>query len=165
MTSPRVWKRGLVSLGAVLVVVWLAGDAHAEVQFRKKAPAATDSSGLEGSASGGAAEGEEPKPVEPLPSAQQADDKDFPEAQQQREKARADAALARQQRNAELAKKKDEKTPLYKKWEFWAIVGGAVVGAVALGFGGAAIYHQMNGGDIRGCDAMAAPAGCYGEGR
>jgi hypothetical protein len=154
-------------LGAILVVVWLAGDAHAEVQLRKKAPAGTDSTGLEGSPSGGepGADGAEGKPVEPLPSAPQAEDKDFPEAQAQREKARADAALARQQRNAELAKKKDAGDPLYKKWEFWAIVGGAVVAAVALGFGGAAIYHQMNGGDIRGCDPMAAPAGCYGEGR
>jgi hypothetical protein len=172
MTAPRVWKRGLVSLGAVLVVVWGVGvgDAHAEVKFRKKPPAASsDSSGLEGSPSGGepaAGEAAEAKPADSggVPSAQ-ADDKDFPEAQAQKEKARADAALARQARNAQLAQKKEQTTPFYQKWQFWAITGGAVIGAVALIWGGSAVYHQMNGGDIRACSPDMSPAGCYGEGR
>jgi hypothetical protein len=163
----------LVSLVAALVVVWGVGDAHAEVKFRKKPPpAASESSGLEGQPSGGepATEGEPAaKPAEGAegsgPAATQAEDKDFPEAQQQREKARADAALARQARNAQLAKQKEEGVPFYQKWQFWAIAGGAVVGAVALIWGGSAIYHQANGGDIRACMPTMSPAGCYGQGR
>jgi hypothetical protein len=162
----------LSSLVAVGVVVVLGvGDAHAEVKFRKKPPAASsDSSGLEGQPSGGEpAEGEAAKPAEgeaaPVPSATQAQDTDFPEAQQQREKARADAALARQARNAQLAKKKEEGTPFYQKWQFWAITGGVLVGAAALIWGGSAVYHQMNGGDIRPCSSSMSPVGCYGEGR
>jgi hypothetical protein len=170
MTSPRVWKCGLISLVAALVVVWGVGDAKAEVKFRKKPPAAAaDSSGLEGQPSGGepATEGEAAKPAAEGtgPTATQADDKDFPEAQSQKEKARADAALARQARNAQLAQKQEQGTPFYQKWQFWAIAGGAVVGAVALIWGGSAVYHQVNGGDIRGCMPTMSPAGCYGEGR
>src|SRR6201999_3130298 len=53
MTAPPVWKRGFVSLSAVLVVVVMAaGVARAEVVFRKKAPPA-DSSATESSPSGG----------------------------------------------------------------------------------------------------------------
>jgi hypothetical protein len=163
----------LSSLVAVaLVVVLGGGNAHAEVQFRKKAPApSSESSGLEGQPSGGEpAEGEAAaKPAEgeaaPGPAATQAQDTDFPEAQQQREKARADAALARQARNAQLAKKKEEGTPFYQKWQFWAITGGVLVGAAALIWGGSAVYHQMNGGDIRPCSTSMSPVGCYGEGR
>jgi hypothetical protein len=159
----------LVSLIAVLVVGLGLGDAHAEVKFRKKPPAATTDTGLEGSPSGGEpAEGEagEAKPAESSgPAASQVEDKDFPEAQAQKEKARADAALARQARNAQLAQKKEQGEPFYTKWQFWAIAGGAVVGAVALIWGGSAVYHQINGGDIRACDPSMSPAGCYGEGR
>ena len=96
MTAPRVWKCGLVSLVAVLVVGLGVGDAHAEVKFRKKPPAATTDTGLQGSPNGSEpTEGEagEAKPAESTgPSAAQAEDKDFPEAQAQKEKARADAA-------------------------------------------------------------------------
>jgi len=54
MTAPPVWKRGFVSMGAVLVVVvMVAGVAHAEVVFRKKAPAATDTTSGEAAPSGG----------------------------------------------------------------------------------------------------------------
>jgi hypothetical protein len=171
MTAPRVWKRGFVSVGALLVVVMGAGVgvAQAELVFRKKAPEATDTSGLEGSPSGGeaaAASGEDGKPAaegaDTGPHATQFEDKDFPEAQAQRDKARADAALARQARNAQLAKKKDDGTPVYEKWQFWAITGGVVVGAVLAIWAGSAVFHQMNGGDIKGC---MSPAGCYGEGR
>src|SRR5678815_3403360 len=111
MTAPRVWKRGFVTMAAVLVVVMGAGTAHADVAFRKKAPASSDDTGLEGQPSGGdtsATEGAAATEGEPgtgnKSSSGQAEDKDFPEAQQQREKSRADAALARQARNAQLAK-------------------------------------------------------------
>jgi uncharacterized membrane protein len=163
MTAPPVGKRGFVSLSAVLVVVLVAGVANAEVVFRKKAPPAENT---EASPSGGEL-GTEAAPkgeAEPATSIPQAEDKDFPEAQAQRDKARADAALARQMKNAELAKKREEGTPFYQKWQFWAITGGAVVGAVLLIWGGSALVHSMNGGDVRACP-MEAGAGCYGEGR
>jgi hypothetical protein len=50
----------------------------------------------------------------------------------------------------------------YQKWQFWAITGGIVVGAVALIFGGKALYHSINGGDVRPCNP--AFINCYGQG-
>jgi hypothetical protein len=171
MTAPPVWKRGFVSLGAVLVVVMVAGVAQAEVVFRKKAPA-TDSSSSEASPTGGEVEGTEAAPAgEGAPAADkgstapQSEDKDFPEAQAQREKARADAALARQARNAQLAKEREQGTPIYQKWQFWAITGGVLVGAVLAIWGGSAVLHQLGGGDVRACNMNNLPAGCFGEGR
>ena len=165
MTAPPVWKRGFLSLGVVVVAVMVAGVAHAEVAFRKKAPPAD---GAEASPSGGeVATDTETPPAEAAPSgpsASQAEDKDTPEAQEQREKARADAALQRQMRNAELAKQKEQGTPFYQKWQFWAITGGVVVGAVLAIWGGTALVHQINGGDVRACP-MDATSGCFGEGR
>lgn len=166
MTAPPVGKRGFVSLSAVLAVVLVAGVANAEVVFRKKAPPAENteaspSGGELGTESAPKGEGESGAAAPTLP---QAEDKDFPEAQAERDKARADAALARQMKNAELAKKREEGEPFYQKWQFWAIAGGAVVGAVLLIWGGSALVHQMNGGDVRTCP-MNAGAGCYGEGR
>ena len=167
MTAPPVWKRGLASLCAALVVVMVVGSAHAEVVFRKKAPPAD---GAEASPSGGdsteaapAAEGGEA--AASGPSATQADDKDFPEAQAQRDKARADAALQRQMKNAELQKEKERGTPFYQKWEFWAIAGGVVVGSVLLFIGGSALLHQANGGDVRACNTTMFGMNCFGEGR
>ena len=50
----------------------------------------------------------------------------------------------------------------YQKWQFWAVTGGIVVGAVALFFGGKALYHSINGGDVRPCNPSFI--GCYGQG-
>jgi hypothetical protein len=166
MTPPRGWNRGLVWLGAVLAVILVTGSARADVVFRKKAPAATDSAGAEASPTGGeaaATEGGESAPkVETVP---QAEDKDFPEAEQLRQKKAADAALARQMKAAQDSKK-NEGPPLYTKWEFWAITGGAVVAGVLAIWAGSAVWHQMRGGDVRGCDRMTStPVGCYGAGR
>jgi len=169
MTAPRVWKRGFVSLvSSVLAVVVLGmGVAHADVAFRKKPPASTDSSSTEGSGdtAAPATDGDNPDNAEKGPSALQAEDKDTPEAQAQREQARADAALARQMRNEQLKRERERGTPFYQKWEFWAIAGGIVVGSVLAIWGGTALYHQANGGDVRGCSTMTEPAGCFGEGR
>jgi uncharacterized membrane protein len=170
MTAPPVWKRGFASLSAVLVVVMVVGSAHAEVVFRKKAPPADNA---EAAPSGGEVEGStEAAPAKtgaegeaPGPSATQADDKDFPEAQAQRDKARADAALQRQMKNAELAKERERGTPWYKESSTWWIAGGVVVGAVLLFIGGSAILHQMNGGDVRGCNMTMFGMNCFGEGR
>jgi hypothetical protein len=168
MTAPPVWKRGFVSLSAVLVVVvMVAGVARAEVVFRKKAPPA-DSSATESSPSGGeigteaapAGEGATPSG----PPSLQAEDKDTPEAQAERDQARADAALQRQMKNAELEKQREQGTPFYQKWQFWAITGGVVVGAVLAIWGGVALAHQVNGGDVRACP-IDSTSGCFGAGR
>jgi hypothetical protein len=50
----------------------------------------------------------------------------------------------------------------YQKWQFWAVTGGIVVGAVALFFGGTALYHSLNGGDVRPCNPSFL--GCFGQG-
>jgi hypothetical protein len=169
MTAPRVWKRGFVSMGAVLVVVMVAGVAHSEVVFRKKAPASTDSTAEEAAPSGGEI-GEAQPAGEGAPAADkgtyaaQAEDKDTPEAQAQRDQARADAAIKRQARNAQLAQEHDKGMPFYQKWQFWAIAGGVVVGSVLAIWGGSALLHQAGGGDVRGCSPTLA-AGCFGEGR
>lgn len=159
MTAPPVWKRGFVTTAAVLVVVLGVDVAHADVAFRKKAPAATDDTGLEGTPSGGSSDGTAPAEGSTPPSSLQAEDKDTPEAQSEREKARADAALARQLKNQELAKAK-EPTPYYKTWPFWAITGLVVVGAVGIIWGTSAILSP----DIAACPRTST-SGCYGEGR
>jgi hypothetical protein len=174
MTAPPVWKRGLVPLSALLVVVMVAASARAEVVFRKKAPKTPPAESTEASPTGGEVEGStEAAPAAEKPAeategssatAAQAEDKDFPEAQAQREKARADAALARQMKNAELAKQRDEGTPFYQKWEFWAITGGVIAGSILAIWGGSALYHNLNGGDVRACP-MTATNGCFGQGR
>src|SRR5262252_101480 len=62
------------------------------------------------------------------------------------EKKPADAAVAKQ--------KQIDTTPIYEKWQFWAVVAGAAVGLVALIWGGQALAHQINGGDVRPCNMM-----------
>jgi hypothetical protein len=173
MTAPRVWKRGIVSMGAVLVVVMVAGAAQADVVFRKKPPATTEDTGLEGSPSGGESSATEGQPAgeadkaaaDKAAYAAQASDADFPEAQAIKEKKAADAALARKARAAQLAKDQEKGEPIYNKWQFWAITGGIVVGAVLAIWAGSAVLHQMNGGDVRGCVPTMYPGGCWGEGR
>ncbi len=64
---------------------------------------------------------------------------------------------------ADVAKKSqagDE--AFYQRWQFWAVTGGIVVGAVALFFGGQALYHSINGGDVRPCNPSFI--GCGGQG-
>jgi hypothetical protein len=170
MTAPPVWKRGFVSMSAVLVVVvMVAGVAHAEVVFRKKAPAATDTTSGEAAPSGGeigeaAPAGEGAPAADKANYAPQAEDKDKPEAQAQRDQARADAALKRQARNEQLKADREKGTPFYNKWQFWAITGGVVVGGILAFVATSALLHQAGGGDVRGC-AAANTVGCYGEGR
>ncbi|HEX4406657.1 MAG TPA: hypothetical protein VH560_17585 [Polyangia bacterium] len=145
----------------------MAGAAHADVSFRKKAPA-SDSSSDQAAPSGGEPGTDEGAPAGDAPSgpaATQAEDKDSPEAQAQRDKQRADAALERQARNEQLKRDQERGTPFYQKWQFWAITGGVVVGAVLAIVAGGAIWHQMQGGDVRSCNTMNDPAGCFGEGR
>lgn len=84
----------------------------------------------------------------------QAEDNDKPK--DLLEKKPADAAVQQ--------KKQIDTTPIYEKWQFWAIVAGAAVGLVAVIWGGTALAHQINGGDVRPCN-MSFDMRCFGEGR
>jgi len=91
-------------------------------------------------------------PKAAVPDAPQVEDTDKPK----------DKSLLAQQ-PADTAKKNqagDE--AFYQKWQFWAVTGGIVVGAVALIFGGQALYHSINGGDVRPCNPSFL--GCFGKG-
>ena len=92
-------------------------------------------------------------PKASVPDAPQVEDTDKPK----------DKSLLAQQ-PADTAKKSqagDE--AFYQRWQFWAVTGGIVVGAVDLIFGGKALYHSINGGDVRPCNP--AFLGCYGQGQ
>jgi hypothetical protein len=92
-------------------------------------------------------------PKASVPDAPQVEDTDKPK----------DKSLLAQQ-PADTAKKSqagDE--AFYQRWQFWAVTGGIVVGAVALIFGGQALYHSINGGDVRPCNPSFL--GCYGQGQ
>ncbi len=105
------------------------------------------------SSSARAAEDDEaPKAAAPEPT--QADDSDWPKDKSLLAPNPADAAVAK--------KNQDEDVPMYQKWQFWAVAGGIVVGLVALGFGGHALYHSLNGGDVRPCNPSFIA--CFGQG-
>ena len=92
-------------------------------------------------------------PKAAVPDAPQVEDTDKPK----------DKSLLAQQ-PADTAKKSqagDE--AFYQKWQFWAVTGGIVVGAVALFFGGKALYHSANGGDVRPCNPSFLT--CFGQGQ
>lgn len=72
------------------------------------------------------------------------------------EKKPADAAVAQ--------KKQIDTTPIYEKWQFWAVAGGILAGAVLLGIGSYYLFHGINGGDVRPCNMMFDMR-CFGEGR
>jgi hypothetical protein len=86
--------------------------------------------------------------------APQADDTDRPKDKSLLAPNPADAAVAK--------KNAGDEEPMYEKWQFWAVAGGIVVGAVALIFGGKALYHSLNGGDVRPCNSSFI--GCFGHG-
>jgi hypothetical protein len=165
------------------VVAWMvvaanAGAAHAEVAFRKKKPPTTDSTGTEaaptggdqkaagdsaGAASGGAAAGGEAAPAEdttPKPAVPQAEDPDRPHDPSLLAKPRTGADVTTEKQG----RPQDEGPPFYKKWQFWAITGAIVVGAVAAVWGGSKLVHEANGGDIRPCNMMVFVT-CQGQGR
>jgi hypothetical protein len=89
-------------------------------------------------------------------SASQIEDTDRPK-ESILDKKPADAAVA--------AKKKETVSgpPFYEKWQFWALVGGVVAGAVITVFAAQKISHQVNGGDARPCSPNFIT--CAGEGR
>jgi hypothetical protein len=104
----------------------------------------------------GAADSEKPK----QPYSLQASDPDAP---------KDPAVVAAQKRaaaEAELAKKKpvDTGPPIYQKWQFWAIVGGVLIGAAGAIYATSKIVHSVNGGDVAPCP-VDYRLGCAGEGR
>jgi len=90
-------------------------------------------------------------------TADQVEDADKPKDPSLLDKKPADAAVAQQQQ-APIG------PPFYEKWQFWAIAGAVVVGAVALIWGGSALYHTINGGDVRPCNPDFQMR-CFGEGQ
>ncbi len=71
--------------------------------------------------------------------------------------------LARKPADDAVAKKAAaDDQAFYEKWQFWAIAGGAVAGLVLAYFGGKALYHTANGGDVRPCNTTFF--GCFGQG-
>jgi hypothetical protein len=87
----------------------------------------------------------------------QVEDTDKPKDSSRLEKKPADAAVE-QQKQAAVG------PPFYEKWQFWAVAGAVVVGAVLLVLGGQALYHTINGGDVRPCN-VDFQGRCFGEGR
>jgi hypothetical protein len=101
--------------------------------------------------------GDEPSSKTSAPTADQAEDSDKPKDPSLLDKKEADAALAKQ-------KQAPVGPPFYEKWQFWAIAGAVIVGAVVLVWGGSALYHTINGGDVRPCNTTFQDR-CFGEGR
>jgi hypothetical protein len=92
-------------------------------------------------------------PKASVPDAPQVEDTDKPK----------DKSLLAQQPVDTAKKSQAGDEAFYQKWQFWAVTGGIVVGAVALFFGGKALYHSVNGGDVRPCNPSFL--GCYGQGQ
>ena len=146
-----------VLLGAVLGIA--PESARADVAFSKKTPPtksdAAQPTGGEVEGGGAAAASDKKEPLK-----LQAQDPDDPGKMEAKEAAAAAAAA-----QAALVAKAAQPTqpPFYKRWKVWAVAGAVVVGAVALVWGGSAIAHAANGGDVKSCPAMNI--GCFGEGR
>jgi hypothetical protein len=85
----------------------------------------------------------------------QAEDQDRPKDKSLLEKTPADAAVASKAQQGDQA-------AFYQRWQFWAITGAIVVGAVAAIWGGAVLYHSIKGGDVRPCNATFLT--CAGQG-
>ncbi len=93
-------------------------------------------------------------PKAAAPEANQAEDTDRPHDKSLLAKQPADAAVAQ--------KGQADQEAFYEKWQFWAVTGAIVVGAVGLIVGGSYLYHSASGGDVRPCNSMFI--GCYGQG-
>ena len=94
-------------------------------------------------------------PKAAVPDAPQVEDTDKPKDKSLLAQTPADAAVTKKNAGGDEA--------FYQRWQFWAVTGGIVVGAVALFFGGKALYHSVNGGDVRPCNPMFL--GCFGQGQ
>jgi hypothetical protein len=93
-------------------------------------------------------------PKAAVPDAPQVEDTDKPKDKSLLAQTPADAAVTKKNAGGDEA--------FYQKWQFWAVTGGIVVGAVALFFGGKALYHSVNGGDVRPCNPSFLT--CFGQG-
>ncbi len=97
---------------------------------------------------------EEPKAIKSAPEPTQEEDVDKPKDKSLLSKQPADEAVAK--------KGEADNAAFYEKWQFWAVAGGVAVVAVAGIFGGLALYHSLNGGDVRPCSPSFIQ--CYGQG-
>jgi hypothetical protein len=82
---------------------------------------------------------------------------------QDTDKPREPSLLAPKPADAAVQKKAAPSEPIYNRWEFWAIAGGAVVVTILAVIAGQHLVHQMNGGDVRPCSGDFI--GCYGAGQ
>jgi hypothetical protein len=89
---------------------------------------------------------------------------DFTPQAEDTDKPKDKSLLARKPADEAVAKKAEEDQAFYEKWQFWAITGGIVAGGLLAYFAGSALYHAMNGGDVRPCNMMTFNAGCFGQG-
>lgn len=92
-------------------------------------------------------------PKAAVPDAPQVEDTDKPKDKSLLAQTPADAAK----------KSQTSDEAFYQRWQFWAVAGGIAVGAVALFFGGKALYHSINGGDVRPCNPSFLI--CAGQGQ
>jgi hypothetical protein len=101
--------------------------------------------------------GDEPTSSGSKPGIDQVSDKDTPK-EPSLLATPTDASVAKQPKPAAPSG-----PPLYQRWEFWAIAGGAVVATILAVIAGQRIAHQINGGDVRDCSPGFV--NCYGEGQ
>lgn len=97
---------------------------------------------------------EEPKAAQTEHDAPQAEDSDKPHDKSLLSRKPADDAVAK--------KAAEDNQAFYEKWQFWAITGGAIAGLVLAIYGGKALYHSLNGGDVRPCNPSFID--CFGQG-
>jgi hypothetical protein len=97
---------------------------------------------------------EEPKAIKSAPEPSQAEDTDTAKDKSLLSKKPADEAVTK--------KGEADNAAFYEKWQFWAITGGIVAGGLLAYFGGKALYHSLNGGDVRPCNPNYIS--CFGEG-
>jgi hypothetical protein len=142
MISPRRWQWGLAIIAGVVALATSAGSPRAELAFRKKPAAQAPAPAPTGGELGTDGAGTPAAPKGPVKL--QAQDPDAPLVKP-------------------LPPPPPQGPPLYKQWKFWAVTGAIVVGAVALVWGGSALLHAANGGDVKSCPMNSA--GCFGEGR
>ena len=97
---------------------------------------------------------EEPKAAQTAHNSSQAEDTDTAKDKSLLSKKPADEAVAK--------KGEADNQAFYEKWQFWAITAGIVGGGLLAYFGGKALYHSFNGGDVRPCNPSYIT--CFGEG-
>lgn len=134
MTSPRCWKVELAAVLMVAATLLAAAPARAELFETLPVPTAAPS---------------------PLTLNLQA-----PDPGTEPPKVDAPSAIPP---SAPAPAADSSDAPFYKTPKFWVVAGLALVGAVAVIWGGTQLMHEINGGDPKSCSPTAVA--CAGEGR